>query len=296
MEINAKNTQISKQRTLKPTIRLIIINFFAHNVGKNAAALAYYLLFALFPLMIFVSNLLGLLDLDVSTIIQTLGQILPKDIVYIIESYLEYVSHTSSQSLMWFSLVFSIWFPMRAAKGLMDDVRLAFNLKKPRHPITYVLRQLLYTVVLLIVIALTLLFSTLGERVINYIATLISSENLQISGYVLTLWQYFRFILIGLLMFTALGVLYASSMDKRLPMKSMLPGIACALFSWLAISIAFSFYVDHFANYSVIYGTLGTVIVLLMWLYITAAILIMGSEVNAALLTVHAEKENMIST
>lgn len=275
---------------------MIIINFFAHNVGKNAAALAYYLLFALFPLMIFVSNLLGLLDLDVSTIIQTLGQILPKDIVYIIESYLEYVSHTSSQSLMWFSLVFSIWFPMRAAKGLMDDVRLAFNLKKPRHPITYVLRQLLYTVVLLIVIALTLLFSTLGERVINYIATLISSENLQISGYVLTLWQYFRFILIGLLMFTALGVLYASSMDKRLPMKSMLPGIACALFSWLAISIAFSFYVDHFANYSVIYGTLGTVIVLLMWLYITAAILIMGSEVNAALLTVHAEKENMIST
>lgn len=281
-------TGASKQSTIKPALRLIVNNFFEHNVGKNAAALAYYLLFALFPLLIFISNLLGLLDLDVNAITQALQQVLPKDIVEIVGSYLDYVSHTSSHSLLWFALVFSVWFPMRAAKGLMDDVRLAYNLKKPKHPITYTLRQLAYTIILLIVVALTLLFSALGEQVISFLADLIPNEHLQISDYLLALWKHLRFLLIGLLMFAALGTLYAASLDKRQPIKTILPGITVALFSWMAVSIGFSFYVDNFASYSVIYGTLGAVIVLLMWLYITAAILIMGAEVNAALLTIRA--------
>lgn len=281
-------TGASKQSTIKPALRLIVNNFFEHNVGKNAAALAYYLLFALFPLLIFISNLLGLLDLDVNAITQALQQVLPKDIVEIVGSYLDYVSHTSSHSLLWFALVFSVWFPMRAAKGLMDDVRLAYNLKKPKHPITYTLRQLAYTIILLIVVALTLLFSALGEQVISFLADLIPNEHLQISDYLLALWKHLRFLLIGLLMFAALGTLYAASLDKRQPIKTILPGITVALLSWMAVSIGFSFYVDNFASYSVIYGTLGAVIVLLMWLYITAAILIMGAEVNAALLTIRA--------
>jgi len=287
-----ETTGASRQPIIKPALRLIVSNFFEHNVGKNAAALAYYLLFALFPLLIFLSNLLGLLDLDVNAITQTLRQVLPKDIVEIVGSYLDYVSHTSSRALMWFALVFSVWFPMRAAKGLMDDVRLAYNLKKPKHPVTYTLRQLAYTIVLLIVVALTLLFSTLGEQVVSFLVDLIPNERLQISDYLLTLWQYLRFLLVGLLMFAALGTLYAAALDKRQPIKTILPGITVALFSWMAVSIGFSFYVDNFANYSVIYGTLGAVIVLLMWLYITAAILIIGAEVNAALLTIRSGSLN----
>ena len=287
-----ETTVTTKQPTFKPALRLIFRNFFEHNVGKNAAGLAYYLLFALFPLLIFISNLLGLLNLDVNAITQTLRQVLPKDIVEIIGSYLDYVSHTSSQALMWFALVFSVWFPMRAAKGLMDDVRLAYNLKKPKHPVTYTIRQLVYTIVLLIVVALTLLFSTLGEQVVNFLIELVPNERLQISDYLLTLWQYLRFLLIGVLMFAALGTLYAAALDERQPIKMILPGITVALFSWMAVSVGFSFYVDNFANYSLIYGTLGAVIVLLMWLYITAAVLIIGAEVNAALLTIRGGGSN----
>ncbi len=68
-----------------------------------------------------------------------------------------------------------------------------------------------------------------------------------------------------------------------------MPGIAAALTSWMIVSIGFSFYVENFANYSIIYGTLGAVIVLLIWLYMTAAILILGAELNVALLKVHSE-------
>ena len=275
-----------KRSVVIPALRLVIQNFFEHNVGKNAAALAYYLLFALFPMLIFLSNLLGLLDLNISEIIQILQRFLPKDVVGIVESYLDHVSHTSSQSMLWFALVFTVWFPMRAAKGLMDDVRLAYHLGKPAHPVSYTIRQLVYTVVLLIVVGLTLLFSTLGKQVLGYLNHLIPEKTLRISDYLLTVWQYLRFIPVGALMFAALGTLYAASLDKRQPWEEMLPGITAALLSWIVVSIGFSVYVENFANYSVIYGTLGAVIVLLMWLYMTAVILILGAELNAALRTV----------
>ena len=90
-------------------------------------------------------------------------------------------------------------------------------------------------------------------------------------------------------MYAALGTLYVASLDKRQTIKDILPGIMAALTSWMIVSIGFSFYVENFADYSVIYGTLGAVIVLLMWLYMTAVILILGAELNAAILEVHSE-------
>jgi len=268
---------------LKQTVLLLIRNYVQHNVGKNAAALAYYLLFAIFPLLIFASNLLGLLKLDVFSITQTLSNFLPKDIVGLIESYLEYISHTSGHLLLWFSLVFSIWFPMRAVKGLMDDVRLAHHLSKPPNSLKYRLRQLIYTVVFLVVIILTLALSTLGEHVLGYIGRLLPEYTPRISGFIPDFWQYLRFIPMALLMFAALGALYALSMDKRPPIKQILPGIIAALISWMIVSIGFSFYVENFAHYLLIYGTMGAMIVLLMWLYMTALVLILGAEFHAAL-------------
>ena len=273
---------------LKQTVLLLIRNYSQHNVGKNAAALAYYLLFAIFPLLIFASNLLGLLKLDVFSITQTLSNFLPKDIVGLIESYLDYISHTSGHLLLWFSLVFSIWFPMRAVKGLMDDVRLAHHLSKPPNSLKYRLRQLIYTVVFLVVIILTLALSTLGEHVLGYIGRLLPENTPRISGFIPDFWQYLRFIPMALLMFAALGTLYAFSMDKRPPIKQILPGIIAALISWMIVSIGFSFYVENFAHYSLIYGTMGAMIVLLMWLYMTALVLILGAEFNAALTEIHS--------
>ena len=261
-------------------------------MGKNAAALAYYLLFALFPLLIFLSNVLGLLKLDITSITQVLQRILPSDIVGLVESYLEHVSHTSSPVLLWFALIFSIWFPMRAAKGLMDDVRLAYHLDKPTDPVRYTIRQLAYTVVLLLVIGMTLLFSTLGKHVLGYINYLIPEQKMRISVYFIEIWQYLRFIPVALLMYAALGTLYAASLDKRQYIKNILPGMITALTTWMIVSVGFSFYVENFANYSVIYGTLGAVIVLLMWLYMTAVILILGAELNVAILDCIHDLEN----
>lgn len=276
---------------LKNVMQRLLKNCYEHNVGKNAAALAYYLLFALFPLLIFASNFLGLLELNVSEIILNLNRILPTDAVGIIENYLDYISDNSSRTLMWFALVFSIWFPLRAVKGLMDDVRRAYGLGQPKKIVNYSVKQIVFTVLFLVVIVLTILLSILGENVINFIRGLLPESALSITDNQINLWQYLRFVPIALLMITAIGTLYSLSLDQRQKVKSILPGIASAVILWLILSIGFSFYVENFSSYSIIYGTLGAVMVLIVWLYMTSFVLILGAELNAAVYKTKREKE-----
>ena len=110
---------------------LFVRRYFDHRVDRDSAALTYYLLFAIFPLLIFISALLGLLDLDIAYITSVLEPLLPADVLGVVQSYLEYVSANQSRQLLWFSLVFSIWFPMRATGCLMHSLRKAFGQPTP---------------------------------------------------------------------------------------------------------------------------------------------------------------------
>lgn len=271
----------------KTTIRNTIKNAVEHDIGKSAAALTYYLLFAMFPLLIFISNLLGCLDLNIDAITQTLLSIMPDDVVYLLESYLNHITDNSSPVLFWFSLVFTVWFPMRAVRGLMGDVRLAYGLEKPSRPVMYAIRQFVFTLVFLVFIVVLFLLAILGRRFISTMTDWLGLDTvLKIPTVLLDLWQYLRFVLLAAIMFALLGLLYATAQDRRQGIKTIIPGVLLALVSWLIVSIGFSAYVEQFASYSVIYGTLGAVVVLLLWLYMTSFVLILGAEFNAALYTV----------
>lgn len=259
--------------------------YFLHGVAQEAASLAYYLLFMLFPLMIFLSSLLGLLELDISSISKALAALLPAGVVDLVESYLVYVSQTSSRAMLWFGLVFTIYFPMRAADCLMMAVRKAYHLPRPKNQILYMAKVLLYTVFLLVTIALTLALATVGRAALEF-----AGRFVVVPGAFIDLWTDMRFLVLGGVMFGAVGLLYAAAQDSRQPARNVVPGALVALVGWLVVSAAFSFYVENFANYTVIYGALGTVIVLMMWLNLTAVVLIMGAEVNGVLASLRGRR------
>lgn len=283
-----------KKSLFSTTIHLATQNFFKHGADKEAAALAYYLLFAIFPMSIFISNLIGLLQLDIIEITMTLKHLLPSAVVQILEGYLEFVTSSASTSLFLFSLVFSIYFPMRAVKVLMDNVHKAYQLGKPHTAKTYFLRQLTFTLVLLLSIFLMLFVLTLGERVVVEILLFLSNDTWKISQYVLSIWQYSRFALVGLLMLFILASLYSFSLERKQSLYYVLPGIFVSFILWLIVSLLFSFYVENFANYSLLYGTLGTVIIAMIWLYLTAMALLFGLEFNGALLHTKQVKEETL--
>ena len=273
-----------KVKFLMRAARRTFSNTVEHEIGKSAAALTYYLLFAMFPILIFINSLLGVLNWNVTAISNVLLPVLPREVVSMLEAYLTYIRGESSSVLLWFSLAFSVWFPLRAVRSLTNDVRLAYQLGKPANPVGYALRQMVFTLVFLVIVTLTLLLCVLGRRFLTTAAGWLKlGQRLRIPASGLNLWQYFRFLLLGALMFLILVLLYTVAQDKRPPIRTLLPGIALSLVSWLVISMGFSLYVENFGKYSIIYGALGTVIVLLIWLYMTSFLLILGAEFNAAL-------------
>lgn len=250
-----------------------------HDVAQTGAALTYYLFFSLFPLLIFLSTLLGVLELDVAGIIAILGRVMPHEVLSLIESYLTYVQDNQNRTLMWFSLLFSVYFPFRATNTLMRAVRRAYGVERPRALLAYNLRVLLYTVLLLVTITVSLGAAVLGRKVTGFLARYIT-----INTFWLELWLRLRFLLLAGLAGALITMLYAAAQDRRRPLRDVLPGALAALACWLAATLGFSYYVDHFANYSVVYGSLGVVIVMLLWLYLTSILMIMGAEFNTLLL------------
>ena len=258
--------------------------YFHHDVGRQSAALAYYLLFTLFPFLIFLSSLLGLLNLDVSEILGALQPLLPAEVLDVAEAYLEYASRTSSAAMLWFGLIFSIYFPMRAADCLMRAVRRAYHLPRPTNQLVYRFKVLFYTVLLLVTIAVTLALATMSQRVLAFVGRYIALPD----GFI-DLWGLLRFPLLAVVVFGAVGLLYVMAQDTRQPGRNVVPGVITSLSAWMALSAAYSFYVENFAHYSLIYGTLGTMVVLMIWLYLTATVLIMGAEINDTLMSLRGD-------
>lgn len=261
----------------------MIRRYYVHDVARDSAALTYYLLFAIFPLLIFVSTLLGVLELDIASITAVLAPILPSDVVDIIRTYLEYVAANQSRQLLWFSLVFSIWFPMRSTGCLMHSLRKAFGRSAPENILLGQLRTLLFTIWMIFVIGLTLALVVVGRRALYFL-----SSFLPLSETFISVWGYLRFIILGLVMAISLGILYQLALGQRRPLREVLPGVGSSLAAWLLLSMAFSYYVENMARYAQLYGSIATIVVVLLWLYMSGQVLILGAELSASL--IHRKK------
>ena len=256
-----------------------------HSVAIQGAALAFYLLFTIFPLLIFVSALLGLLDLDVAAIIRGLATLLPKEVLSLVEMYLTHVSSNRSPRLLLFGLFFSIYFPMRATSALMHAVRTAYHLGPPKAMAVHWLKTLLYTALLIVTISLTLILMTVGDRVLYF-----AVEHFHLPAFAAQTWARLRFPLAALAGYFALFFLYAMAQDTRQPWRNIWPGTLAALAAWMGISWLYALYVNNFAHYSVLYGSIGTLIVLLIWLNLTAVTLILGAELNGVLISLRKDR------
>lgn len=280
--------QIPKNRFLRG-LYLMVQRYLRHNVGIQSAALAYYLLFMLFPFLIFISALLGLLQLDVVAILATLDGLLPREVLNFVEVYLTYVGQNSSMQLLVFGLVFSIYFPMRATNSLMRSVRTAYHLGPPRGPIRHMMKTLLYTVMLITTIALSFMLMTVGDQILSYAVT-----HFSLPPFWAELWGELRFPVMAVVIYFALFFLYALAQDGRQHWRNIWPGTLASLAVWMGLSFLYSTYVENFANYSLLYGSIGTVIALLIWLYMSAVTLIMGAELNGTLISLRKDGKGEI--
>ena len=219
-------------------------------------------------------------------ILQALQEILPAQIVDFLDVYLTYVGENSSLRLMLFGLFFSIYFPARAANSLMRSVRIAYHLGPPRGAVWQLCKTLIYTLLLMITIALTVTLMTVSDRLLAYAVV-----HFRLPLFIAVLWGKLRFPIIAVVGYFALLFLYAMAQDGRPIWHNIWPGTLAALGAWLALSWLYAWYVENIAHYSLLYGSIGTIIVLLIWLNMSAMTLIMGAELNGTLISLRKDHQ-----
>lgn len=138
---------------------------------------------------------------------------------------------------------------------------------------------------LIVTIALTLSLMTFGERALWY-----TVEHFHLPEFLAKLWVTLRFPVAGAVSFLALFLLYALAQDTIQPLKNICPGVLFSLAAWMAFSWLYSYYANHFSHYSVLYGSIGAVIVVLIWLNLSAFTLILGAEMNGVLISMRKDR------
>lgn len=253
--------------------------YLSDDLGKSAAALTYYSIFTVFPLLIFITMLLGFLKLPPISLTSELGGFLPVDVISIINAGIVHVTKMRSSTLLVFGLFFSLYFPMRAVKCLMDSIHLIYGRKKRRSIQHQFVLLLLFTLFLVVTFLVTMGILIMGENLLHFFTQFIP---LSLSS--IFLWSRVRFVILAVLLFWLISSLYYVSPVDRPPKKYVFPGALFALFSWMIFCIGFSFYVNRLANYSVIYGSIGVVIVFLLWIYFSGLTILLGAEWNRTLM------------
>lgn len=277
--------QIKKRKGWQKVILLTIQGYFDNKVGRNAAAMTYYLLFAMFPFFIFVTSLLGLLHLPTLTLDGQITRFLPEDVVAFLNLAIEHITKSSNNALLTFGLVFSVWFPLRAVSNLMEAINDIYGEEKSG---SHSIRTAILTALTIVLIPAMLLLLLLGERVLGFVG-----EYIPISAEFITGWSRMRFVPMAAALLFMLSAVYFFSPSKIQKARYILPGAVLSMGVWMLFSLIFSYYVDHMGRYSIIYGSIGVIIALLVWMDWSLIAMLMGAVFNVALKETYDKPKEM---
>ncbi len=277
--------QIKKRKGWQKVILLTIQGYFDNKVGRNAAAMTYYLLFAMFPFFIFVTSLLGLLHLPTLTLDGQITRFLPEDVVAFLNLAIEHITKSSNNALLTFGLVFSVWFPLRAVSNLMEAINDIYGEEKSG---SHSIRTAILTALTIVLTPAMLLLLLLGERVLGFVG-----EYIPISAEFITGWSRMRFVPMAAALLFMLSAVYFFSPSKIQKVRYILPGAILSMGVWMLFSLIFSYYVDHMGRYSIIYGSIGVIIALLVWMDWSMIAMLMGAVFNVALKETYDKPKEM---
>ncbi|SDH73054.1 membrane protein [Alteribacillus persepolensis] len=247
-------------------------------VAGLAAEQAFFYMLALFPMMILLLSILPYLSIDAERVMMLIESALPQDTARMVQENVLDVITVPNGGLLTFGIIGTLWSASSGLNAFIRAINEAFNAPEPRSFIMNRLLSILFTIGLMVSFLLIFALFIFGEVLIQAASAffMVPVETEAITGFA-------RWVLTVIVMITILCCLYYFAPNKKIAFRYVLPGAVTATILWQAISFGFSFYVSNFGNYSATYGSLGGVIVLMLWLFLTGLALVIGGELNAIL-------------
>lgn len=262
----------------QPFIKLFIQQLKTNPIPDWAATLAYYFMLSIFPLLIFMLTLIPYFNLNMDTIYSVMNDYIPQTLGDLFTTTILEVVSEPQGGLLSFGILAAIWSASNGVNALIRAVNRSYNIEETRNFLKLRLMSVLLTCGLIIVIVITLLLPVFGNVIIQGLKTYFF-----VPDETTTILNMLRWIIGISFMVLVLMFVYWIAPNIKIKFKEAIYGAIAATLGWQIISIAFSVYVSNFANYSATYGSLGGVIILMLWFFLTGVILVIGGIINATL-------------
>ena len=258
-------------------IKRTVAEMSADDVLGLAAQLAYYFLFALAPAVVCVLALTSFLPFNsIQDLIASISGFAPPDVVQILRDQLANVGEGGHSGVLTFGLLVAIWSSSAAMVSIIGALNKAYDIEEARPWWKVRLTAILLTLGTAVFVILAFALVMIGPTLIDRIASTVG-----LGPTFATVWTFARWPVALALIALGIGLVFYFAPDAEQDWEWITPGAIVATVLWLVASLGFKFYVTNFANYNESYGSLGGVIILMLWFYITALAILAGAEMNA---------------
>lgn len=251
-------------------LRQSILLYFSRRVPQAAACLAYFMLLTVFPVLICVSYLLGLVNIDVVSLMDQLQNILPEAALDVLAGYLRYISFHQTPGLFLAGLA-GCWFSAAAAFRTITRVIVDMYDDVSQSMVRGLVSSILFPIGLLVTIAVSVIVVVTGQRTLATVAA-----RFPFLGYLVNLWSWTRYVLLFAVFFLFLLAVLNMAAPMGTPRFPVLLSSLVSSLSLVVSSGIFSWFIGLSSRYSLVYGSLVSLIILLIWLYLCGQILFLG--------------------
>lgn len=254
----------------------MVIRYKNHHISQLASQLAYDILFSSFPFILLTMSLVGFVKIDPIEVINGLQGIMPDQLYGLVASISLQLLQTRNSNVLSFSLIFALYSASRAFRAIRYGLNRAYDEKEDKNIIKVSLLSILFMIIIAMLIIFVLIFIVFGS--------LISSALVKLLGLNIEIIQYLRWMRypIGFLgMIFVFSSIYRLVPSKKIRWYEAIPGAIFTSIVWIVFSLGFAFYVNTFGKYTDLYGSIGTIIVALIWLQMISITILLGGELNA---------------
>ena len=259
------------------------------DVWGRAAQLAYYFLLALFPLLIFLTATLGLMLGSGEGLRQSLfnylSQVMPGSAFQLVNTTMTEITGASNAGKLSFGLLATLWAASNGMGAITQSLNAAYDLEESRPWWKQRLVAIALTIALSILVITALLLMLWGGRIADFL-----EAHYQLGGFFSVAWKTIQWPIVFAFMVTSFALIYYFAPDvKEQKWTWLTPGSAIGVVLWVLASLGFKLYLHFFNSYSATYGSLGAVIILMLWLYFTGTAILIGGEINSEIENAAAE-------
>ncbi len=250
----------------------------AMEIPIHASYACFFIVLSLFPALVLVLGMLRYTSLTPSDLMELAEQFLPTALEPYIWNLISSTFDHTTQLVVSVSAITALWSAGRGIHGLIRGFNAVYGIREHRGWLLTRLLSTAYTVVFLLMILLTLVLHVFGNTITQLLLPRIPT---------IPVWLKLidlRFVLLVSLQTMVFSAMYMFLPDRRSSFRSSLPGALFATFGWMTASSLFSIYVENFSTYSTIYGSVYTVALSMLWLYMCICIIFIGALLNRLLL------------